>query len=61
MDSNYFMEIQINLPYNTLVEQVDLRINQNKFGLFKKFLKISGITKSSLIRKESMERDFKIT
>ncbi len=55
------MEIQINLPYNTLVEQVDLRINQNKFGLFKKFLKISGITKSSLIRKEAMERDFKIT
>lgn len=37
-----------------------MRFNSNKFDLFKKYLKISGVTKSSVIRKESIERDFKI-
>ena len=56
------MELQISLPHHTLVEQVDLRFTQNKekFELFKKYLKISGITKSSVLRKDALERDFKI-
>lgn len=53
------MEIAINLPVQTMVEQIEIKLNSNaeKFDLWSKYLKISGVTRSSLLRKEALERD----
>lgn len=56
------MEIQINLPLQTMVEQVEMKLNHNqdKLELFKKYLKVSGLTRTSVLRKEAIERDSQI-
>ena len=53
------MEIQINLPVQTMIEQIELRFSPGaeKFELWAKYLKISGVTRSSILRREAHERD----
>lgn len=43
------LEVQINLPIQTLLESVELRLDGDKFDLFKKYLRISGLTRTSVI------------
>lgn len=55
----YQMELQINLPVQTMIEQIELRFSPSaeKFDLWGKYLKISGVTRSSVLRREAHEKD----
>ena len=57
------MELQINLPSQTLVEQVEVKLSQasERYDLFRKYLRIAGLTRSSVLRREALERDSQIT
>jgi hypothetical protein len=57
------MELQINLPTQTLVDQVEVKLGQaaERYELFRKYLRIAGLTRSSVLRKDALERDSQIT
>lgn len=57
------MEIQINLPLQTLVEQVEVKFGQapERYDLFRRYLRIAGLTRSSVLRRDALERDSQIT
>ena len=61
--ARHLMEVQINLPLQTLVEQVEVKLSQapERQELFRKYLRISGVTRSSVLRREALERDSQIT
>jgi hypothetical protein len=42
-----------------MIEQIELKLSPNseKFDLWSKYLKISGVTRSSLLRRDVLERD----
>ena len=56
------MEISFNLPVGLLVEQVEVKFNkdENKQEMFSKYLRLLGITKRSVIRKDELSREAKM-
>jgi hypothetical protein len=61
-DARSMVEVSINLPYQMLVEQIELKMNQQagKFELLNKYLKVSGATKSSVVNKDAINRESRI-
>ena len=43
----YMVEVSVNLPVQTLIEQIELHFHQDeqKFALVSKYLKLAGVTK----------------
>lgn len=60
-DRQFMMELQVNLPTQTLLECIELKFNPEHFSLFQKYLKISGLTRSSVIRPAQIDRDGSIS
>jgi len=52
-------EVSMNLPVNVLVQQIEMKFTNEakRYGLLSKYLRIAGVTKRSVIRKEELERD----
>jgi hypothetical protein len=55
------MEVCVNLPAGLLVEQVEVRFHDDQRAkVCDKYLKLVGVTKRSMIRKEALEYERKV-
>lgn len=58
--TNTLMEVCVNLPAGLLVEQVELRFHNDKRAqIYDKYLRLVGVTRRSMIRKEVLEQENK--
>lgn len=55
------MEVCVNLPYGVMVEQVELKFHSDQRSkVYSKYLKLLGVTKRSMVRKEELEQQNRI-
>ena len=57
----HLAEVRINLPVQMMVEQVELKLNQQNKDIFQKYFKLAGITRSSQTEAEQIRNEMEVS